>query len=173
MQLQTASCCIKGNTMSDYKSLLELLQKYTDMFNSLTENQDKKIQAVREYNNEALNECMKKEQADTLLLRGYDKKRVLLQEQLALKDMTFREMLPKLPEEIQPEFTQMLRRLGDSYDAYRVSADCAKQLIELNIYRLSGAIEELKKKTNTASGEVYTADGSINPENLSLRDMKI
>lgn len=159
--------------MSDYKSLLDLLQKYADLFDSLTENQEKKIQAVKGYNNDVLNECMKKEQADTLLLRGYDKKRLKLQEELSLGDMSFQEMLPNIPEEFQTEFVQMFRTLGDSYDAYKVSADCAKQLIELNIYRLSGAIEELKKKTNTASGEVYTADGSINPDNLSFRDMKI
>lgn len=159
--------------MSDYKSLLDLLQKYVDLFESLTENQDKKIQAIKGYNNEALNECMKKEQADTLLLRGFDKKRLLLQDKLSLNAMSFREMLPKIPEEFQPDFVQMLRKLSGSYDAYRVSADCAKQLIELNIYRLSGVIEELKKKTNTSSADVYTAEGSINLDRLSLRDMKI
>lgn len=159
--------------MSNYKELLTQLEKYVVLFQELTATQQKKLEAAQDYNMEALDECMKAEQADTLLLRGYDKKRIQLQDELNFHDMTFNEILPLLPQEHQYEFSKTFRSLNDAYVQYKDTADCAKQMIEINIHRLSNAVEKLQKETNTASGKVYSENGSIDTQDFNFKDIKI
>lgn len=159
--------------MSEYKELLELMHKHIVLFEELAVTQKIKTEAAQQYDMEKLEECMKKEQADTLALRGYDKKRVKLQESLNFAGMTFQQIIPLLPEEYEYEYSKAFQQLNDSYILYKSTADCAKLMIELNIHRLGKVIEELQNKHNLVSGKAYTQDGSITPGSLSFRDMKI
>lgn len=159
--------------MSNNNDLLVLLEKYIVLFQNLTATQQKKLEAAQQYCMEALDECMKSEQADTLLLRGYDKKRLSLQDELNFHDMTFNQIIPLLPQEDQYEFSKAFRSLNDAYLLYKDTADCAKQVIEINIHHLSNAVEKLQQKTNTASGKVYSESGTIDTQDFSFKDIKI
>lgn len=161
--------------MADYNDLLKLLEKYVTLFEKLTVTEQTKLEAVKNYDIEKLEECMKSEQADTLVLRGYDQKRLQMQEALSLKDMTFRQILDALPTEgnIRYEFSQIFQKLTDAYQLYNSTSSCAKEMIEINIHRLGKAITNLKNKTKTSSGDVYTPEGSLVSDTLSFKDMKI
>lgn len=159
--------------MSNCSELLALLKRYILFFQELTVTQQTKLEAAQQYNTEALNECMKKEQAATLALRGYDKKRQKLQDELGFHDMTFQQIIPLLPQDQQYEFSSAFEQLNNSYSFYKETADCAKELIEINIHRLSIAVENLHKETNTAPANVYLENGTIHTPDFSFKDMKI
>lgn len=159
--------------MSNYNDLLTQLEKYTILFQELTAIQQKKLTAAQEFNMEDLDECMKTEQADTLLLRGYDKKRLKLQDELDFHDMTISQIIPLVPQEYQYSFTKAHRELNDAYSIYKETADSTKRMIEINIHRLGSAIEGLRQKTKTASGSVYTENGTVTTEPLTFKDIKI
>lgn len=159
--------------MPNYNDLLTQLEKYITLFEELTATQQKKLTAAQEFNMEVLDECMKTEQADTLLLRGYDKKRLKLQDELNFHDMTISQIIPLIPQEHQYEFTKAYRNLNDAYSTYKETADCAKRMIETNIYRLGSAIDGLRQKTNTASGSVYSEKGTVTTDPITFKDIKI
>ncbi|MEG0564707.1 MAG: flagellar export chaperone FlgN [Hungatella sp.] len=159
--------------MTDYDNLLALLHKHTLLFEELTGTEQAKLEAAKDYDIAKLENCMKKEQADTMVLRGYDKKRLALLDTLQFGNITFTQMIPQLPEEYRYEFSIEFDKLNDAYHLYRETADCAKQIIEINIHRLGIAIDELKKKTNTISGEVYTPEGMIVSDHFSFSDRKV
>lgn len=159
--------------MSDFNELLALLKKHVALFEELTAVEQKKLEAAQNYDVPVLEECMKKEQANTLVLRGYDKKRTQLLEALSFKDMTFRQIIPLLPKEYSYEFTQAFSQLNDAYSLYQSTSNCAKQVIEVNIYRLGNAISNIKNNTNRSTADVYTPEGSVETDRFTFRDMKI
>ncbi|MDF2838895.1 MAG: hypothetical protein K0S60_598 [Evtepia sp.] len=59
----------------DYQGYFAFLRELTKTLSHLTEVEQRKTLAVRQDDLDALNECMKQEQAFSLSLRGYDQKR--------------------------------------------------------------------------------------------------
>lgn len=159
--------------MPNYSDLLELLKKYTVFFQELTVTQQTKLEATQQYHTEALDECMRKEQAATLALRGFDKKRLQLQDELGFHDYTFSQIIPLLPQDQQYEFSVVFKELNNSYSVYKDTADCAKRMIELNIHRLGIAVEDLQKRTNTVPTDIYSENGTIHPQEFTFKDIKI
>lgn len=159
--------------MSDYNDLLTLLKKHVDFFNEMTVVQQEKLDATRIHDISALEECLKKEQAGTLMLRGLDKKRLALQEELSFQDMPMRQIITLLPEECQYEFTQVFKSLETAYSRYKKAGEAAKEAIELNLHQVNKTLDSLKAKTKTASGEVYSQEGSVSTDTLTFKDIKI
>lgn len=159
--------------MSEYNDLLKLLKNHIDFFKELADTEQKKLDAARMHDIPTLEECMKKEQADTLIVRGYDKKRLELMEKLSLKDMTLRQMIPLLPKEYQPDFSDTFKDLTAAYSHYKKISDCAKEAIELNLHSINVDLENLRKKTQTASGRIYSHEGTVSTDSLTFKDIKI
>lgn len=159
--------------MSTYDDLLELLKKHVVFFEELTATEQAKLEAARIHDIPALEECMKKEQADTLTLRGFDKKRLKMQEELSLHDLSFSQIIPLLPEEYRHDYTQVFNHLKDAYTKYKTVSDCAKEMIEINLYRVGATLEELRTRTKTNSGDVYTPDGTVPKDKFTFKDLKV
>ena len=159
--------------MSDYKELLNLVEKNTALFHQLADVQQIKLEAARDQDTARLEDCMKKEQAHTLALRGYDKKRETLQKNLSLEGKTFREMIPLVPEEYRDSYQKAFTDLTDAYDHYRQTADCAKEMLEINIYKIGTVINEIRKKANLSEANVYSADGTVPTDIHNRKDMKV
>lgn len=159
--------------MSEYNELLQLLKKHVTFFEQLAVTEQAKLHAARTQDITTLQECMKREQADTLTLRGYDKKRLQLQEKLSLQGLSYTQMLPLIPEEYRYEFSRTQKALNDAYDNYKKISDCAKEAIEVHLYYINNKLDELRKKTKTASGGVYSPDGSVSADKVTFKDMKI
>lgn len=159
--------------MSDYEELLKLLEKHIPLFEELADVQQTKLEAAKDKDTKGLEECMKKEQAATLALRGYDKKRVGLQKKLSLENVTFKDLVTRVPEEFRDSYRETFRQLSDAYHRYQTTADCAKEMIEVNIYKISQLIEEVRKNANLPNSDIYAADGTVIPETHNRKDMKI
>lgn len=159
--------------MPDYKELLNLVEKNTALFQELADVQQIKFEAAQEQDAARLEECMKKEQAHTLALRGFDKKREELQKKLSFEGKTFRELIPLVPDEYRELYETAFANLSDAYDHYRSTADCAKEMIEINIYKIGNIIHQIREKANLPDSGVYTADGSISADVHNRKDMKV
>lgn len=159
--------------MNDYTELLELVEKNTMLFDELTEIQQVKLEGARDQDIARLEDCMKKEQAHTLALRGFDKKRLALQKNLSLEDKTFRELIPLVPEAYTASYQKAFDDLTQAYTRYQSTAECAKEMIEVNIYKMSTLINQIREKANLSGGDVYTPEGFVPASPKSRKDMKV
>lgn len=159
--------------MSNYTELLNLITKNTVLFDELAEIQQIKLNAVKDQNTAQLEDCMKKEQAHTLALRGFDKKREELQKELSFHGKTFREIIPLVPEEFQEPYQTAFTKLTDAYNNYRTNADCAKEMLEVSIYKLGSVINQIREKSGLSEADTYTVNGKVPNPPPTRKDMKV
>lgn len=131
---------------SAFATYLSLLREISRTLVSLTETAQQKTAAVRQDNLAVLNECLKREQALSLSLRGFEQKRAA-----ATKDLGFDESIPlsglaaHYPVELQPEAKAAAEELLQNYQLYRSASEVARSTLECNLHQI--------EKVLAASGE--------------------
>lgn len=131
--------------INNVKELIALFQQMIPL-------EQQKLEAARDDNMIVIEDCMIKEQASVLRLKGLENEREKLQEQLGVKGKTFRQILERFPEEageLQPlfsELTAQIKMFGEINEG-------ANTLLRTNIFRIENAIREKE-------GGIYSATGS-------------
>ncbi len=119
--------------MHSLHDLNDILNALIDFMNNLSILEQSKLDAVLDKNIERLDECMRKQQAQILRLRGLDQKREKIQRELGFQNMTLRQIIYTvnnnsiLPME---QFIALDRATKTFYDLN----DTTKKAIELNLH---------------------------------------
>ena len=99
--------------MDHYTEFISLIHDFIDLFRSLTTVEQQKLDAAVANDLSILEDCMKKEQAFVLRLRGLEQQRDTLQRKLKMKDLKFREILSRVPDEVKEELTPLFQELSE------------------------------------------------------------
>ena len=89
--------------MHNLSSFRELIQQFIELFDRMTPLEQSKLEVVSRNQVALLEDIIKKEQAEIMALRGLDQRRERMQEELGWKDLTFQEILRRLPAEERPD----------------------------------------------------------------------
>ena len=127
----------------EYQDYLRLLQDLCRELDTLAQVERDKASAVREHDLDALNACMKREQAVTLALRGLDQKRERLLSALELSGVSLREMPRRCPAEYREETRRAVERVLNCYEVVRSSQEPARVLLESGLRQVE---EELRRQ---------------------------
>ena len=97
--------------MNEFSDFIKLIEEFICFFDELIPLEQEKLDAAVKNRVSFIEECMHKEQAAILRLRGLEQKRDKTQEKLGIKDYTFRQILENAPEDVssvlKPLFDQM------------------------------------------------------------------
>lgn len=148
--------------MATIDNLVSIVKELISFFEELTKTESEKLKAVTETDMEKLDECMKKEQAAILKLRGLDKKREDIQSQLSFSGLTFSQILEKLPQDEKLELQTYFDRLNTVYKAFKNADNSAKKAIEVNLYSIDRILGDFNKKlnrNNTPKDITYNGQG--------------
>ncbi|BAL01177.1 hypothetical protein OBV_39780 [Oscillibacter valericigenes Sjm18-20] len=121
---------------SDFWDYLVFLRNLGATLDELTEVEREKECFVRTDDLDGLNECMKREQALTLTLRSYDKKRDEMLLLLGLKDVPLRKLLDYAPAEYREETKKTVEQLSRQYALYRGAFEVARDTLECNLHQI-------------------------------------
>lgn len=135
-----------------YADLPVLLEDLHKTLRKLIPLQQEKIQAVRAHDLDALNDCMKQEQAASLALRGLEQKRSALLEALGLTDVSLGQLAGHCPPEFQAavrEGAETLRRDGEEL---RAAQKAARTVVEKGLRRVNGELERRGVPTDPEDG---------------------
>lgn len=138
-----------SKSFADLTALLEDLHK---ALRKLIPLQQEKIAAVRAHDLDALNECMKQEQAASLALRGLEQKRSALLEALGLSDVSLGQLAQRCPAEFQAavrEGAETLRRDGEEL---RAAQKAARTVVEKDLRRVNEELERRGVPTDPEDG---------------------
>ena len=123
----------------DYLTFLESLQKELEKINGI---EQRKIAAVRSGDLQALDACMKQEQAASLSLRGQEQRREALLKELGMQGVPLRELAEHAPQTLRAETTQKVEALLRTYQVLSSSQSAARTMMETSLRRLEKQLDQ-------------------------------
>lgn len=138
--------------MSELKTILTDL---SGLFDELILIENEKLDAAVNYKVVVLEECMKKEQAAILRLRGLDQKREAVQAANGWEGCSFREMIERVSEEAAEELRPAFRELETKIALFSSVNDDTNAAIRTNLHFVDSVVN--------ANG-AYPAQGQLTEE---------
>lgn len=151
--------------MNEFETVIRDLIAFFDENQQLEE---LKLKAAEENRPTAIEDCMTKEQAVILRLRGLDKKREEIQKKLGWEGKSFRQILELLPEEERAKYRGLFEDLSARVKLFQSANESALEIISLNLRQIQNTI-----KQKDAKG-IYNQEGdSVQPESRHLTNRKV
>ena len=123
----------------DYLTFLKDLQQELE---ALTAVEQQKIAAIRAGNLEALDSCMKQEQAAALSLRGREQRRDAMLRALKLEQVPLRALPGKSPPELKGETSRMVEALLKTYQVLSSAQGTARTLMESDLHLIEKQLSQ-------------------------------
>ena len=127
--------------MSAWSSFAEIIREFIQLFDALIRVEQTKLESAVENKVSFVEECMNKEQAAILKLKGLEQKREAEQQKLNAEGLTFRQILGKVPEEdalmLKPLFEELSAKVQD----FQSVSSSARDIIELNLHMIHTSLK--------------------------------
>lgn len=120
----------------NFSEYLQFLARLEGQFVKLTEVEQKKIQAVQAADLDALNICIRQEQALGLALRGLEQQRESLVQQLGISDNALCQLPERCPPELHQETMKTVESVLRQYQILKSTADSARTLLECELHKV-------------------------------------
>lgn len=130
--------------MNDFISVIEDLIL---LFKELIQVEETKLEAASKNRVTYVEDCMNKEQAAILKLRGLEKKRETVQEKLGFKGYTFQQILSETTGEEQDQLRKLFDTLSRQVRQFQDTNESARSMIEINLHMINKAINNSQNGT--------------------------
>lgn len=137
--------------MNDYTSFIELIKEFILLFDMLISVEQKKLDAAIENKVSFVEECLNKEQAAVLQLRGLEKRREAEQKKLGMENFTFRQILAEVPAETASVLQPLFDQLSGQVRTFQSVSDSAKDIIEVNLHKIQSSLASASGTKETYS----------------------
>lgn len=128
--------------------LIPVIKDLIQLFKELIQIEQEKLDAARKNRVTYVEDCMKKEQAAIMKLKGLEKKRELSQGKIGLKDLTFQQILEKTKGDDHATLQELFRTLSYYVHLFQETNDSARAMIEINLHNINKAIDNTKDGTD-------------------------
>lgn len=153
--------------MVDFSEYLNFLEELEHTLQQLVDVEQKKAAAVSARDLDALNDCMKREQAFSMTLKGFEQKRARLLAALGLEDVSLRELPSRCPPEHREAARRMSERLINQYRILSSAQEPSRILMESRLRLIE---EELQRRGLEEEGpSTASRTGSDTHRSQSLR----
>ena len=154
--------------MHTYSDYLQFLNDLSQTFGSLTELEQEKAEAVRRRDLDALQDCMKREQAISLALRGQERKRQAILRDLGLDNVALRETERRCPPELRRSVADAVERVLRACQVLKSAQESSRVLMEGQLHRIDA---QLQKRGLRGEDDLPAAPGGMGAAGRT--DMKI
>ena len=114
-----------------YLDFLDYLEELGGILEKLTFTAKEKTMAARVGDLVKVDACMKQEQIYSLSLRGMDKKREKMLEEMGLQGVTLSQMKDHYPPELRDRAAKTVEKTQASYEVYLSASNAAKTTMEM------------------------------------------
>lgn len=170
-----------ANKKQEWLDYFELLSKLGSALEDLAIVEESKVLAITKGDLPTIDEIMKKEQAFSMTIRGFEQKRVKMLAALEIPLVPLGELANHMPTDLRPQGKRVVEQVKTKYERYRIASDLARKNLEI-------ALGQLESLTGVKSGYESPAKlkakaerernpgkppmkrgGTTVPEDLSLR----
>lgn len=125
------------------EAYLDFLTELGALFTQLTDLEREKMTAVQAGDLDQLNSCIRREQALSLSLRGMDRKRETMLEELGMTGVKLRQLPDRCPPQLQARAQAVTEDLRRRYEVLNSSRESARTMLECSLHKLERQLEEL------------------------------
>ncbi len=140
-----------------WRDYLKQLERLADTLDKLTEVEREKARAVGRGDLNTVDACMKREQAFSLNLRGFDQKREKMLAQMGISGTTLRQLEDHAPPEAVPETKRTVEKVLQRYQVFQSASEVARTALECNLHEID-KLQLLKELNNEITPEARQAD---------------
>jgi len=141
-----------------------MLKESAELYKDFLELEYKKYDAVIKDDIVILDDIVAKEQVFYLKMRGLEKKREKLIEEMGMKDKTLKQIIELSDEEQKLMLTEAYDELHKLIFDVKKTSNLCKTVIEVRLHRIHNAMSQMGEKENTYS----SGEGRNNPKSLIL-----
>ncbi len=127
-------------------NLIDIVKNLTEVFNELTQIANSKLQAAKDNRLSVIDDCMTKEQAIILRLKGLEVKREAAMEELGFAGLSFREILEKVEPKDKEEYALVFEELSRAIQMFQLINDEVIVMLDVSVRDWEKKINESKKK---------------------------
>ena len=141
--------------MNDFTDYGKIIEEFITLFDNLIPIEQEKLDAAVKNQVTFIEDCMHREQAAVLQLRGLEQKREAEQRRLGMEGYSFRQILEHVPAETDALLRPLFDQLSDGVRSFQSVSASAKDIIEVNLHVIQSALasEGPGKDTYSASGQ--------------------
>ena len=139
----------------DYLNFLQELQQELDTLSGV---EQKKITAIQSGDLEALEACMKQEQAAALSLRGREQHRQKMLQALGLEQVPLRDLPQHCPPEDKSQAAEISQRVLRSYQVLSSAQQAARTLMETNLHHIQKELDRRQAANQTPAPKKSQTD---------------
>ena len=141
----------------DYLSFLQELCRELDTLRGV---EQQKIAAIQAGDLEALDACMKQEQAAALSLRGREQHRGKMLQALGLEGVALGDLPRRCPPQYREQATEITQQVLSSYRVLSSAQQAARTLMESNLRRIQQELDrqEAAQQGPSAAARITTTD---------------
>lgn len=125
----------------DFEGYLQFLTKLGQQFQQLVAIEQEKLQAVTEGNLALLNDCMRKEQAASLALRGLEQQRSQWVTKLGLPAGPLSDLPNVCPAPYRGQATQVVRTVLDQFRVLEGAREASRSLLEGQLHKIEKTLD--------------------------------
>lgn len=151
--------------MEKFDSFCELMKEYIQLFDTLIQIQEDKIEAINKNHITGVESCMNQEQAAVLKMRGLELQRDAVMKELHCEDLTFQQVIEQNSAN-SASLLPLYQQLSNRLQTFRSISDTAKDLIEVNLHVINSVLEK-----NGETAHHYSKDGNneASPKHFTSR----
>lgn len=159
--------------METINKFINVIKEMADFFDEFQLIEREKLEAVANNNIRKLEECMRKEQAEILVLRGLEKKQIEIQRVLGYEGLTFKEIIGLIPEANKNELEIIYSRLSDSLEKFTVTTESVKEAIDENLHIIDNVLGKMVSIKKESNGREAGDENRKNKPNHSFTSKKV
>lgn len=125
----------------NFEGYLQFLTKLGQQFQQLVAIEQEKLQAVTEGNLALLNDCMRKEQAASLALRGLEQQRSQWVTKLGLPAGPLSDLPNVCPAPYRGQATQVVRTVLDQFRVLEGAREASRSLLEGQLHKIEKTLD--------------------------------
>lgn len=140
---------------NDFSQFVKIIEEFIALFEELILIEQEKVDAAVKNRVTFVEECMHKEQAAVLRLRGLEQKREKEQTELGMENYRFRQILEEAPEDVSATLRPLFDQLSRQVQTLQSLNDSARDIIEVNLHVIQSSLasDPTGKSTYSAAGK--------------------
>ena len=143
--------------MDRFSELIAIIEEQIDFFSEAVIVEQKKLDAAQKNRVTFVEDCMKKEQAMVLKLRGFDKKREEIQADLGFNGLSLQQIVERCDEEKKSQLLPLTSQLKTQVSLFRSISESANTAIEVNLHAIDKVIQYSKTGENEHQKKTFTS----------------
>lgn len=128
--------------MDKFSDFVNVINAFILLFDELIPIEQKKLDAAVDNKVLIVEDCMNKEQAAILKMRGLEQKREQAQKDLDMDGFTFRQILEASSEEHADILKPLFDRLSQQVTMFQSISESAREMIELNLHTIQSSLSK-------------------------------